>query len=96
MPIGARRAVPAAKASGRYRSVKGPSPEYPVTTGKRRKRPLRFSGTRRMSTRLDQGSRYFPASSNTSCSLILDPLRYFFVNRQADADKGLAVLARVF
>jgi hypothetical protein len=49
-----------------------------------------------MSTRLDQGSRYFPASSNTSCSLILDPLRYFFVNRQADADKGLAVLARVF
>src|SRR6266478_875638 len=36
--MGARRAVPAAKASGRYRFGEGPSPEYPVTTGKRRKR----------------------------------------------------------
>src|SRR6266478_8711304 len=34
--MGARRAVPAAKASGRYRFGEGPSPEYPVTTGKRR------------------------------------------------------------
>jgi uncharacterized protein (DUF488 family) len=36
--MGARRAAPAAKASGRYRFGEGPSPEYPVTTGKRRKR----------------------------------------------------------
>src|SRR5262249_4005218 len=38
VPMGARRVVPAAKASGRYRFGEGSSPEYPVTTGKRRYR----------------------------------------------------------
>ena len=41
VPMGARRAVPAAKASGRYRFGEGTFPRIPVTTGKRRKRTSR-------------------------------------------------------
>jgi hypothetical protein len=78
VPMGARRAVPAAKASGRYRFGEGTFPRIPVTTGKRRQRsfveqratgrcPITRSRHRSRGLTLHPSQSEFPAAPTRRC-----------------------------